>query len=183
MSDPAPRQVLPHSVDALKLCQQRAVVSGFVSLAMLPRLSAQLHTVEGSAFAELAFGVDEQSRRILTGRVTALLPLVCQRCLEGIAITVESEPALALVWNDEQASHLPRSLDPVLLESPELDLYTIVEDELLLAMPLVAHHESGTCVAPPLNIEQPDLDQDDDEKENPFQVLASLKSVVKDADN
>jgi uncharacterized protein len=184
MSDPAPRQNLPHHVDALKLCQQRAQVSGAVSLTDLPRVAAQLHEVDGKAHAELVFDIDEQARRIIKGQIKASLQLVCQRCLEGIAVTVEPELSLALVWNDEQAGNLPRWLDPVLMEEPDLDLYVIVEDELLLALPLVAHHDTGACNPPVvssehISFEQPADDQSVEKKENPFQVLANLKTAVK----
>lgn len=185
MSDPTPRQNLPHHVDALKLCQQRAQVSGAVGLTDLPRVAAQLHTVEGKAQAELVFDVDEQARRTIKGRIQASLQLVCQRCLESITVTVQPELSLALVWNDEQAGNLPRWLDPVLMEEPELDLYGIVEDELLLAMPLVASHEKGACSPPPVSAVPTDsgksVGESAEKKENPFQVLASLKTAAKDA--
>lgn len=185
MSDPAPRQNLPHHVDALKLCQQRAQVSGAVSLTDLPRVAAQLHEVQGKAHAELAFDIDEQARRVIKGRINASLQLVCQRCLEGIAVTVQPELSLALVWNDEQAGNLPRWLDPVLMEGSDLDLYSIVEDELLLAMPLVASHDKGVCNPPPVGAAPVDsgkfADEPAEKKENPFQVLASLKTAAKDA--
>ncbi len=182
MSDPATRQLLPRTVEALKFCQQRALVSGLVNLSDMPRLAAQLNEVTGAAEAELAFGVDEQGRRVVTGRISALLPLLCQRCLAGNVIAVAPELSLALVWNDEQASHLPRSLDPVVMEGQELDLYAIVEDELLLSLPLVANHEMGQCEAPmsPVLQEKP---LEVEVKINPFQVLASLKTVAKDAEH
>lgn len=167
-------QLLPGSVDALKLCQQGVKVSGFLPLATLQRLSRQLYAAEGNVHAELLFGTDEQSRKTVNGHLEAVLPLVCQRCLERLDIAVTSEFALALVWNDDQASRLPRTLDPVLMEGEEFDLPEIVEEELLLALPLVAVHEPGMCEPPQLLSQSVD-DEPAEEKINPFQVLASLK--------
>lgn len=167
-------QLLPGSVDALKLCQQGVRVSGFLPLANLQRLSRQLYLAEGDVQAELSFGLDEQSRKTVNGHLEAVLPLVCQRCLERLDVSVTSDVTLALVWNDEQAAQLPRTLDPVLMEGEELDLLEIVEEELLLALPLVAIHEPGVC-QPPQLLDQPVDDVSVDEKINPFQVLASLK--------
>jgi uncharacterized protein len=167
-------QLLPGSVDALKLCQQGVRVSGFLPLANLQRLSRQLYVAEGVVQAELAFGVDEQSRKTINGHLEATLPLVCQRCLERHDVAVTSEFALALVWNDDQAARLPRTLDPIQMEGEELDLLEIVEEELLLALPLVALHEPGVCQPPEL-LNQPVDDASVEEKTNPFQVLASLK--------
>lgn len=183
MRSPAATQLLPASVDALKFCQQGLRVSGVLPLTGLQRLSQQLYLAEGDAQAELSFAVDEQSRKVVNGHVEAVLPLVCQRCLERIDTPVAVELALALVWNDDQAAQLPRSLDPVLMETEELDLATIVEEELLLALPLVAMHEEGACQPPQRLAADQALDNGSGEQRvNPFQVLAALKSGVKDSE-
>ncbi len=168
----APKHTLLRSADALKFCQQQVAVSGVVRLAELPRLAASLREAEGEALVDVAFGVDQQKRKVLSGRLQAVLPLVCQRCLDSIDWPVVGQFSLALVWNDEQASQLPSTLDPVLMDSEELDLYAIVEDELLLALPLVAHHEAALCRAPSHTVTL--LDIDADRKKNPFQVLSGL---------
>lgn len=167
-------QLLPGSVDALKLCQQGVKISGFLPLVQLQRLSSQLYLAEGNVQAVLSFGMDEQSRKTVNGHLEAVLPLVCQRCLERLDVAVTSEFSLALVWNDDQAAQLPRTLDPVLMEGEEFDVPQIVEEELLLALPLVAVHEPGACHAPQL-LGQPVDDESAEEKINPFQVLAALK--------
>lgn len=181
MPSHTPGQLLPHSVDALKFCQQRASVTGSVLLAALPRLSAELQRVDGIVQVELVFGLDEQSRKVIQGRIEAVLPLLCQRCMQGLDVPVSVDVQLGLVWTDEQAVQLPRSLDPVQMETQEMDLYAIVEEELLLAMPLVAHHEQGVCEPPQLAL-QPQAEMPAEIKDNPFQVLAALKSVVKNSD-
>ena len=175
-----PSQMLPQSVDALKLCQQRARVAGYVPVSVLPRLSGQLQSGEGEVEAELVFGVDEQSRKTVAGKIQAVLSMQCQRCLERVEIPVTATLSLALVWTDEQAAQLPRQLDPVLMESQQLDLHSIVEEELLLALPLVATHSEGSCEPPGSGIANPALDETAvGRKENPFQVLAALKSAGK----
>jgi uncharacterized protein len=175
-------QLLPGSIDALKFCQQGVQISGFLPLVRLPRLSQQLYLAEGDVQVELSFGLDEQSRKTVSGQLEAVLPLVCQRCLERIDVPVTTELSLALVWTDDQAAQLPRSLDPVLMGSEELDLPEIVEEELLLALPLVAIHEEGSCQPPQLLVNQVVDDEPEEQKVNPFQVLAALKSGVKDTE-
>lgn len=168
-------QLLPGSVDALKLCQQGVSVSGFLPLERLQRLSSQLYVPEGDVQVQLIFGVDEQSRKTITGHLESTLPLVCQRCLERLDLGIASELSLALVWNEEQATQLPRSLDPVVMDGEELNLLDIVEEELLLALPLVAIHKEGDCLPPELPVEQFSDDELVEKKPNPFQVLAALK--------
>lgn len=171
--------VLPRYVDAVRLCQQHASVSGRLPLSAMSRLSAHLVSAEGEADAVLAFGLDEQMRRTLTGQVSATVAVVCQRCLDTMHVPLVCELSLALVWTDEQAAQLPKSLDPVVLEDQELDVYSILEDELLLALPLAPVHDTGQC-EPPVMPEP--LDSVVPVKENPFQVLAALKSGAVDSD-
>jgi uncharacterized protein len=174
-------QLLPCSVDAIKLCQQHGRVSGFLPLTRFQRLSQLLHLVEGKVIVNLCFGMDEQSRRIVRGSLEALIPLTCQRCLDRIDVFVSPEIILGLVWNDEQASNLPRNLEPVLMSTEELDLSELVEDELLLSLPLVAIHEANTCEQPKSLANEILADEVVEERINPFQVLANLKSEVKGA--
>ncbi len=171
------KQLLPRSVDALKFCQQRAEVAGVLPLTVLPRLSGLLYAMDGEVNIELFFTIDEQSRKRVNGELTSVLLLQCQRCLDRVEVPVSSSFSLALVWSDDQAASLPRNIDPVLMVGSELDLYGIVEDELLLALPLVAIHQPGECVTPPLPVAQECFENVVvTKKKNPFQVLASLKS-------
>lgn len=176
MPDPSQSLKLPHIVDALKLCQQHARVAGSVGFARLPRLEGLLSEMDGDARVDIAFAVDEQHRKILTGRVQADVPLTCQRCLGKMVWQLDTGFDLALVWDEEQADQLPKTLDPVLVEDTDVDLYRIVEDEMLLSLPLVPHHEPGTCSAP--HVDTTDSDSGG-KRENPFQVLATLKTAGK----
>lgn len=180
MQSPTTTQLLPGRVDALKLCQQGAKISGVLPLGRLKRLSDQLYAADGDVKADLVFGVDDQSRKTIGGNLEVVLPVICQRCLDRLDIAVKPEISLALVWNDDQASHLPRSLDPILMDGEDLDLLEIVEEELLLALPLVAIHDDGLC-QPPASLIEENIDSEVvvEKKENPFQVLATLKSEAK----
>ncbi len=169
-------QLLPQHVDAVKLCQQGGQLVGQIPLARLERLGQQLLSTEGVAEVAWHFSLDEQARKVIHGQVHAVLAMTCQRCLQRVDIPVCSESALALVWSDEQAGQLPRTLDPVLLSAEMLDLPEIVEEELLLSLPIVATHTEGSCVVAMPAAENVLVDVVPDSKPNPFQVLANLKS-------
>lgn len=168
--------MLPYEVDALKFCQQRVVLTGQLPISAMPRLLASLVAEEGVADVDVHFSVDEQARKRIGGTVQAQVQMQCQRCLNAVAVDVSSEVQVALVWSDEQAANLPRGIEPVEVDDAHsLSLLELVEDELLLALPLVAHHSQ--C-------EMPTFDPgatlvDEGKKDNPFQVLAALKSAVK----
>lgn len=99
--------------------------------------------------------------------------LECQRCLSPVQVAVHAERSFLFVQGEEAAADLDEeSEDDVLALTRALDLRSLVEDELLLALPLVPRHE----VCPePLPLPAKDAALDSDEKPNPFAVLASLK--------
>lgn len=171
-------QLLPHHVEAVRFCQHGGHLSGHVPLAQLSRLAQQLYAADGQAQVEWAFSLDEQSRRIIHGQIETVLPMVCQRCLDRVDVPISTETALALVWSDEQAALLPRTLDPVLMSDETLNVWDAVEDELLLALPIVAKHAEGSCQIAEAIPQQAvaELEADTEKRPNPFQVLASLKS-------
>lgn len=100
------------------------------------------------------------------------LPLECQRCLGPVATSVVVERRIQFVHGEDAAAELDaESDDDVLALTRSLDLRALIEDELLLALPLVPRHE--TC---PVPLEVPATDGPlVDEAPNPFAALASLK--------
>ncbi len=98
--------------------------------------------------------------------------LQCQRCLAPVQVLLSMQRRFRFVHGEDAAAALDAvSDDDVLAMSRALDLRDLVEDELLLAMPLVPLHE--TCPAP-LPI-APD-ESGDIERENPFAALAGWKA-------
>lgn len=175
MSGVTPRHSLPRQVDALKCCQQGVSLSGTVSLNALPQIAAlAVDGGEGEARVDWQFGTDEQARRVIHGSIQAEIALVCQRCLGPLPVTVNTSQALALVWEDEQAAQLPRTLDPVVMTGTEMDVYAVVEEEILLALPLVAQHAAGDCQPP--GWQQEETSQVLEKRKSPFDVLAALKT-------
>jgi uncharacterized protein len=108
------------------------------------------------------------------------VPLECQRCLDTVDTPLEIDRHFVFVANEEAAAALDEDEDEadVLVLSRHFDLIELIEDELLLALPVVPRHDScpraltpGGSVAPTA-IEPPPVD----ERPNPFAVLATLKA-------
>ena len=77
-----------------------------------------------------------------------------------------------LVWTEEQAKALPADLDPLLVTGERMTLAEVLEEELLLALPLIALHDQ--CPNSPLD-ESGEADEEQIKPDNPFAVLAHLK--------
>lgn len=97
------------------------------------------------------------------------LALQCQRCLQPVATELAVQRELRFVAGEDAAAQLDADSDyDVLALSRALDLRELVEDELLLALPLVPLHE--VCPEP-----LPFVNEEDAAADHPFAGLASLK--------
>ena len=105
--------------------------------------------------------------------VEADVAVTCQRCLESTSIHLNSENSLAAVWTDEQAAHLPRYLDPLIVADEASSLWELVEDELILAMPPFSYHDTEDCRESIAGFSAPVPDQAaKEETPNPITMLA-----------
>ncbi|MHA7878286.1 MAG: YceD family protein [Saccharospirillum sp.] len=167
---------LPERVDAYKLADQTSTLDGEIAFGRMARL-ANLVVEESDAFkAQLRFDRDSEQRRVVSGWVEGRVALECQRCLRPVHYDLHSRFDLAIVYNDEMARALPGSLEPLmLLPDQSLDVAELVEEELLLSLPIKAVHDPNQCQ---IQTEFKPDEQDDRpgaEKDNPFKVLESLK--------
>jgi len=171
---------LPDLIDPWHAVQAGFAFAGDVPLERLPRLAESVLGADGPARYTIAFGRDADGRAVVRGRVSMTLRLTCQRCLESLAVPVDVPIALALAQSatDAQAlglaaiADVPDGLDPLPLGRDPICPMDLVEDELLLAIPLVPSHRAQECrAAAPQAPTQGGVER----RENPFAVLAALR--------
>jgi len=103
---------------------------------------------------------------------TTQVMLECQRCLAPVAAGIEAKRSFLFVHGENTAAELDSdSEDDVLALTRSLDLRELIEDELLLALPLVPRHD--TCPQPLMAAEPEALPEED--PPHPFAALAALK--------
>lgn len=168
-------------VEPFELATQRRTLEGRLPVSSFPRLMLSLSTDDIEILGRyqvdyvLNFDVDESGVPGITGKVKTVLPLECQRCMEEMEFPVSVNLKLALVKSRQAAQELPENYDPLLvLHDEEISVESIIEDELILALPQVAMHEIKDCPKGEsfLNTEDGAASQ----RENPFAVLAKLKT-------
>lgn len=138
---------LPDHIEPLMLAESAAQLEGRLRLSACARLVADHGPQAGEARVVLAFGVDEDGVRFVFGRVQADLALTCNRCLEAFVAPVEAQVSLGIVCDLSGAERLPERYEPLIAGTEPLSLVDLVEDELLLAVPLAPAHPPGTCRA------------------------------------
>lgn len=178
----------PEHTDATKLFARNGSISAVLPVARLPRfLASQADTAKaasGEVLVELEFGHDDEGRRRLTGSLQTSVQQLCQRCLQPMKQELHCSLDLLVLDSEQELHELPDaeavSTDVIVDEAGELDVLALIEDELLLSLPLVPMHENADCSAV-LNELRQKVDAGGGEAANPFAVLAALKpSLNKD---
>ncbi len=106
-------------------------------------------------------------------KASTSVTLQCQRCLQPVDVPVAADRSFLFVHGEDAAAALDaESEDDVLAVSRAFNLQDLIEDELLLELPLVPRHE----VCPqPLRALSEELPEDEDPAPHPFAALAALK--------
>lgn len=172
----------PLRLDVAAFAAAGASLSGHWPVASLPRIAGSASVDAAPAAGDrVEWSADGAQRRRegspaevwLRLRARVRLSLQCQRCLSPLIETVECDRWLRFVAGAQQAESLDaESEDDVLELTRQLDLRELVEDELLLALPIVPRH----AVCPqPLGLPAESQEAADPAAPHPFAVLQALK--------
>jgi uncharacterized protein len=161
----------PAVIDSLDFARSEQHLAGELPVATLQRLHDVLVDTEGSLHYTLRGGRDERERLQLQMTIDGELHLQCQRCLECLEYPVEVVSTLLLVPRGEQVDEELDDPDaPDAIEATtELDVTQLIEDEVLLSLPLSPRHAEGACAS---RTAQPD---DRAAASSAFSQLAALK--------
>ncbi len=168
-------------LDVKAFAQAGAKLAGHDSLLKYERLALEakgLHPdllVDWQAEGELRAALGGMSQVWLHLKVRASFPMECQRCLTPVDIPLEVDRAFRFVADEATAEALDdESEEDLLAMSREFDLRELIEDELLMALPVVPKHdECPTAV--PLASSDDDFEEASAVKPNPFAALAGLR--------
>lgn len=174
---PMHEKYIPEQVDPFRLAEQGLIVEGLAPIAEMARLipSIQFNKKEereGLAKVRFEFGVDEQGICFVHGFLESKLTLECQRCMEPLEYAIMTDFALGVVKTLEEAKQLPEQYDPVLVQEGQLALRELIEDELILNLPIIPKHEPEACR---LTLPIRDSGWGQGKDANPFHVLELLK--------
>lgn len=167
---------IPASIQVSAAVARRSRYEGELPLKLLPRV-AELAAAPGEPLkVEL-----EAGREIgfpgLKGSIRGTLHLQCQRCEKSFAWELETEVDLRLVSSEEEEKEALGASDPYLVQDDTLHLRELVEDEVLLALPMLVRCESCENSGPERYETGPEqARQEEPVKVNPF---AALKGQLK----
>ncbi|MBR0573163.1 23S rRNA accumulation protein YceD [Pasteurella atlantica] len=167
---------LPLTINPKKDAQHRMDYKGFFLKDALGRLDELVGNVQSDAQVTLSLDIDSQGLTVMKGTANVEVELECQRCGNPFSQVLDCTFSFSPVSNMNQADNLPEIYEPLELnEFGEINLLDAIVDEFILNLPLVPKHNYEHCevsVAEQVFGEIPD---EEEEKPNPFAVLANLK--------
>jgi uncharacterized protein len=168
--------------DKLRKCyqvQKEVTRNGYfeaeIALSELGRLAELLDLAESdlegrTITLKFEFVRNETEIPMLVGHLETSLQLECQRCLKAMEWPVTLDFSLMIDTSDQLASD--EGVDTLYSDDGTIDIIEVVEDELILDIPLVAMHDDTACNE---NWQASELEAAIED--NPFAVLQQLKTT------
>lgn len=178
-----PAEFHPRRLDVAAFAEARGALAGAEALAHFARLRQDCADAGGDGDASVAWQASGE-RRALPGtgmlpalrlRVQARLPLSCQLCLGQVPTAVTVDRHFVFVADEDSAARLDDGSEDadVLVLARDFDLHALIEDELLMALPLAPRH--AQCPeAVPMSAQDEGFEAAS-ARPNPFAALAALK--------
>ncbi len=167
-----------HALEVMAFCRQAGRLQGRWPLAAMTRLADSLLGSSGEAVVDWQLAgsllpvTGGEAEIWLHLQADATVSLQCQRCLQAMDDPIAVDRRFRFVRTEAEALKLDEdSEDDVLVLEPRLDVSTLLEDELILGLPIVPMH--GVCPEP-LPLPQADTAMDD-AAPHPFAALAALR--------
>jgi uncharacterized protein len=158
-------------IDSVDFARNGREISGEVPVAEMPRLLDALENPQGILSYTVRGGMDSRGDPLLEVRVEGQCQLRCQRCLNAMDYTVDIENSLVLRDQeglDALGDDEDEECDSILADK-HLDVLNLLEDEILLSLPIAPKHEEGAC--------RMAYGESGQKEEHPFAALAKLKVV------
>ncbi|MEK7666505.1 MAG: YceD family protein [Pseudomonadota bacterium] len=162
---------LPVQIDPIRLADEGARLYGTLPGSEMSRLQelALPNSRPEQVAVDLQFERAGQGVRQLHGTIRTQVKMACKRCLQPLRVEVVAQPFFMLLQPGEAE---PEECETLVVEAP-LSLAELVEDELLLAMPMSPGHAEGQCeVAFPVTANKAPVAE---KRANPFAELRGFK--------
>lgn len=165
---------LPEFLDLTKAGHTPLTVAGHLSLSRMPRLCAAIADAGGQVNIDLQV-FKEGGLAVVSGKLQASLGVTCQRCFGLLRHPVDAH--MRLGWAGAgRTQHWPDSYELLESGNGRIRLADLVEDELLLALPLAPRHaKPEDCDALCTPLAKPDSTPRPAAGRRPFEILKTLR--------
>lgn len=161
---------LPQTINPLRLARADTTLNGRINIGEMTRLGPLLSQMQGQVDFELKFSQDPDAISYITGQCFTTLVMKCQRCFDPMTVEIETRTRLIVVTSIEAAGEIPDDYEPLLFTGENIALCGLIEEEILLALPIAPLHSSDEC-----NAMTKGHMMADENRVNPFSVLKKIK--------
>ncbi|WJG07748.1 23S rRNA accumulation protein YceD [Aliiglaciecola sp. LCG003] len=168
---------LPKLIDPVQSATKRSDYKGVMMSSEMDRLTGVVASIADTIDVEMRFDKDAQGLNFFQGHMSTEVELICQRCGDTFAHSIQATFCYSPIKGDEQdaANELPEVYEPVEVnDHGEINLLQLLEDELILSLPIVALHAEEDCKVKRDEMQFGEIEPAD-ERPNPFAVLKELK--------
>jgi len=131
---------IPESVDPWRLALSGKEIKGELAVKSLQRLCDLIADDGGAVYVNFHAVKDEQNRVFVKGQIRVELMLNCQLCLQPMTYLLSSEIDWLIVRSEEQQLQELEHYDPVILDEDRFNIKNLIEDELILNLPIAPTH-------------------------------------------
>jgi uncharacterized protein len=164
----------PIQIDPLDLAKQQIRLSGTYQVSDMPRLAEIVLPGPEAVTFDLQFRLEpDRKTAVLSGSISAELIIKCERCLQPLRLPLELLPRIYFQDSGGPAPAEPEEdeRDLVEIDGPVV-LRDLVEDEILLNLPMMPMHDRDQCSA---SRYLENTDSSEKKADSPFAQLAELK--------
>jgi uncharacterized protein len=130
-----------NKIDPWELAALGESLEGKIPLCRMPRLTSLLSSPEGQVDFRLQAGIDDQNIYFIVGHGKTRIEMICQRCMQTMTLPLVVGFRLGLVHSRDEAVGLADEYEPLVAPPDGVSVSGLLEDELILTLPLVARHE------------------------------------------
>lgn len=161
---------LPERIDVDRAVTAGRLYAGTLPLARFERLAGSLVDTVGEVEYSLQFEQNELNQSTVAVNAKAHLPLLCQTTLERFEQPVEVAARLGFIVREDEEAGLPEGYEAVLKQDGWVDPIALIEDELILAVPLIPRRPGSDAV-----LAKHAIPPEPEAKPNPFAALKALR--------
>jgi uncharacterized protein len=137
-------QQLPNLINPSRLAEKNAILKGTLLLSTMSRLKEFLADPKGEVVVSMKFSRDEDQNIFIDLQVNTELILTCQRCMNSLNYPISINVLLSPMMDETKISRL-QNYEPLIMQGELVAVQDIVEDEILLNLPLIAKHSQNSC--------------------------------------
>jgi len=159
-----------------KLASKQGELHYHWNLADFTRLDGLLYDNQGKIELILKGRFDDRQRCLVDAQIKAKVRLECQTTFEPIDYEIDTQIVYCSVIKEEQIDSLEDDYEALLLDEGQVDIRRVIEDELILSLPIVANKASDDTK---VKLSYGELPQQKPQDKNPFAALNNLKKDLK----